>query len=434
MIPLPHGGRLVDTQLSPRESDRRWSEVREMPRIWPEFDQLLDAEKIGIGAYSPLEGFMDEETLDSVVQSSRLRNGLPWTIPVLLTPPGVRNRRAIDALRSGDEVALLDARDRLIGVLRLSEKHELDRSGLARGVYRTTDLRHPNVADLQRTGDIALAGRFELVSRVEHPMSSTERTPTEVRELFRRRHWQSVAGYQTRNVPHLAHEYLQRLTLEREEIDGLFIHPLVGRVKEGDYRPEVVMGAYDLLVRNYLPADRVLLAPLSIAMRYAGPRAALFLAILRKNYGCSHYIVGRDQAGVGGFYDPYDAHRIFDEMPVGIVPIRYRESFFCRRCAGVASPKTCPHGEADRESTSQTRIRTAIRDGSALPTAILRPEIARFLAEGDDLLTDGPTWEPRSGVRAADPDLPPGPLAAGVSGRGAGPAGLASHRNPEITT
>jgi sulfate adenylyltransferase len=388
MIPPPHGGRMINTQVNGRTAERVRSEVRDLPKLWPARDQLLDAEKIGIGSYSPLNGFMDQETLDSVLRTSRLPNSLPWTIPIVLSPAGGRNRRTIELIRPGDDVALLDPHDRLIALLHLREKYPIDRGRIAREVYQTTDPGHPNVAELQLTGDVVLSGPVDLVDRLEAEAGPYEFTPTETREMFARRHWGTVAGYQTRNVPHRAHEHLQRLTLEREEIDGLFIHPVIGLLKPGDYRPEIILSAYTTLIQNYYPQDKVLLGSLSIAMRYAGPRATLFLAIVRKNYGCSHYIVGRDQAGVGNYYDPYDSHRIFDEFPVGVVPIRYNESFYCRRCDTMVSPKTCAHPDSYRVTASQTRIRRAILEGQPLPAEILRPEIASMLTHREALFTE----------------------------------------------
>jgi len=215
-----------------------------------------------------------------------------------------------------------------------------------------------------------------------------ELSPAEVRAEFDRRRWKNVAGYQTRNVPHTAHEYLQRCTLEREDVDGLLIHPVLGRLKKGDYRPEVILEAYQELVKHYYPADRVLLAALSITMRYGGPKAALFLAIVRKNYGCGLYIVGRDQAGVGKYYDPFDCQRIFDRYPIDVVPLKFAETYFCRECGWMATGRTCAHSAEFRLNTSQTRIREALSKGEALPKEIIRPEVARVLARGDVLLAE----------------------------------------------
>jgi len=237
-------------------------------------------------------------------------------------------------------------------------------------------------------GETALAGRIDLLRRLDHPTGALELDPAETRAEFARRGWKNVAAYQTRNVPHTAHEYLQRCTLEREDVDGLFVHPVLGRLKKGDYRPQVILEAYRALVENYYPANRVLLASLSISMRYGGPKAALFLAIVRKNFGCGLYIVGRDQAGVGKYYDPFACQRIFDEYPIDVVPLKYAETYFCRECGWMASARTCSHGPEHRLDTSQTRIREALSRGEALPKEIIRPEVAKVLARGDVLLTE----------------------------------------------
>lgn len=389
MIPPPHGGRLVDRLLSQREVEQRRAEFSDLPKLQLRLTQVLDAEKIATGAYSPLEGFMDASTLESVLATGRLPNSLPWPIPVVLTPEGRENAGVIDALRPGDEVALLDQRGRFFALLHLREVHAFDRAASAQGTYGTTDPVHPNVAELQGSGERAVAGRVDLLFLQEAPTSLPEMTPAETRERFEREGWRNVAGYQTRNVPHVAHEQLQRWTLERDDIDALFIHPLVGPVKVGDYRPEVVQAAYEALIEGYYPTHRVLLSTLSIGMRYAGPRAALWLAIVRQNYGCSHYIVGRDQAGVGRFYDPYECHRIFDRLPLQIRPLRFTELFLCQRCGGLASARSCPHPLDQRTPISQTRIRRALAGGQPPPPGLLRPEVARVLTRDPSQLFVG---------------------------------------------
>lgn len=386
VAPSPHGGRLVDRQSPPAEVARRSEELPALPKLWPEVDQILDADKIGIGAYSPLDGFMDRETTAEVLRTSRLPSSVPWTLPILLTPPGRRNRVTIDGLRPGDDAALLDPTGRFVALLHLEEKHAIERAALADVVYGTRDVAHPNVADLQATGDIALSGKIDLVTRPESPWPLYEMTPKETRAAFARRGWGHVAAYQTRNVPHLAHEYLHRLTLEREEIDALFIHPVVGRLKEGDYDPSVVVRAYELVLSRYYPRERILFATLSIGMRYAGPKAALFLAIVRKNFGCSHYIVGRDQAGIDRRYPPLASQQIFDSLPVGIVPLRFAEAFHCRTCEEVSTDRTCPHTEEHRTRISQTAIRAAIAEGTPLPPNFLRPEVRTLLEGGGRIL------------------------------------------------
>ena len=386
MIPAPHGGRLVDRLVSDHERQRRESEARDLPKIAPFVDQVYDAEKIGLGAYSPLDGFQDRAALDSILATNRLENGLPWTMPILLAPTGADNEAVVREARPGDDVGLVDPSGRLFALLHLSEKFALDRGKVAEGIYGTRDANHPNVADLMAAGETALAGRIDLLRRLELPTGSFELSPAEVRAEFARRGWSSVAAYQTRNVPHTAHEYLQRCTLDRDDVDGLLVHPVLGRLKKGDYRPEVILEAYRTLVARYYPADRVLLASLSITMRYGGPKAALFLAIVRKNFGCGLYIVGRDQAGIGRYYEPFASQQIFDELPIDVRALKYAETFYCRDCGWMATPKTCAHAPDRRVDTSQTRIRKALASGEKLPTEILRPEVAEILARGDALL------------------------------------------------
>jgi sulfate adenylyltransferase len=387
MIPAPHGGRLVDQVASPSERARLDRELPGLPKVRPFVDQLYDAEKIALGAYSPLDGFMGPGTLESVLGRGRLPNDLPWPMPIYFpVPEGPGNAGAAE-LGAGDTVALEDARGEAVALLTIEERFRLDREALARGAYGTVDPAHPNVADIFRHADHAWSGPVRLLRRLETVAGRAEPGPAELREEFRQLGWKTVAAYQCRNPPHTAHEYLQRVTLEREEIDGLLVHPVVGRLKTGDYRPEVILDAYDALVRGYYPASRVIVRPLGITMRYGGPKAALFLAIVRKNYGCGAYIVGRDQAGVGKFYDPYACHRIFDAYDVGVVPLRYEEAFFCRRCGWMASEKVCPHGPAERVVTSQTRVRESLAKGERLPTEILRPEVAEVLRRPDAVLT-----------------------------------------------
>jgi sulfate adenylyltransferase len=381
----PYGGRLVDRQVSDAELARRDSERRDLPTVTPLIDQLYDAEKIGIGAYSPLEGFMDAASVASVTARGRLPNGLPWSIPIHFPVPAGPES---DRLGPGDEVGLLDLQGRLVALLHIEAKFPLDRAAIAKATYGTDDPKHPNVADLLNAGATAWAGKVDLLRRLLPPWNRAELTPAESRAEFARRGWKRVAAYQCRNPPHTAHEYIQRLTLEREDIDGLFIHPVVGRLKKGDYRPEVILEAYDALVKNYYPESRVALSPLTITMRYGGPKAALFLAIVRRNYGCGAYIVGRDQAGVGKYYDPYACHRIFDEFDIGVQPLRYDESFFCRHCGGMASKKTCSHPDSEHAATSQTRIREALASGTPLPADILRPEVAAILGRPGGELTN----------------------------------------------
>lgn len=384
----PHGGRLVDRTLRGPELERRRADFAELAQLEVDVDAAYDAVQIAQGAYSPLEGFHTRAELESVGARSRLLNGLPWTIPIFLAPSASSAGPAIAAAKPGEEIGLVHPPSGMRAVLTLEEKFPWDRDTLAQQVYATTRPEHPNVADLARMGATAVGGRIRLVEGMRRPSDFPELSPAEARAAFAARGWKNVAAYQCRNPPHTAHEYLQRLTLEREDVDGLFIHPVVGRLKKGDYRPEIIVAAYRALVQAYYPESRVMLGALSITMRYAGPRAALFLAIVRKNFGCSHYIVGRDQAGVLNIYDPYASHRIFDEFPIGITPLRYEETFFCRHCGWMATEKSCKHPSTDRQSTSQTAIRKALAEHRPLPVDVIRPEVAQILSGAESVLNE----------------------------------------------
>lgn len=376
----PYGGRLVNRVLADKKRESALSEVSKLPKITPFLNTIYDLEKIAVGAYSPLEGLMDQETYRSVISKNRLPNGLPWTMPIILAPPGPENAKVIDSLKKGNDVAIFDWTDKPFAILHLEEKFKYDKKEFAQQVYGTTEEAHPNVKDIySNAGDIALGGKIDLFRMLDLPARKSELTPLETREYFKKMGWKNIVGYQCRNPPHTAHEYIQRLSMEREEIDGLLVHPVIGRLKSGDYKSDIIMEAYQSLVDAYYPKDRVLLASISVTMRYGGPKAALFLAIVRKNYGCTHYIVGRDQAGVGSYYDPYACHKIFDEYDIGIVPLKYKETHFCRRCGWMASTKTCPHPKEDHISTSQTKIRELLKEGKTPPSEILRPEVAKVL-------------------------------------------------------
>jgi sulfate adenylyltransferase len=251
MIPPPHGGHLVQRVLGAREKERREGELKDLPQIRPVIDELYDAEKIATGAYSPLEGFMESSDLESVLAQTRLASGLPWSMPILCTPSSPEALKTLAPLKAGDDVALLDTEGHFFAVLHLSERYPIDRKRVAQSTFATTDVAHPNVADIFAAGEEAFAGKIDLVRPLDLPARETELTPTQTRAEFERRGWKNVAAYQCRNPPHTAHEYLQRLTLERHEIDGLLVHPVVGRLKKGDYRPDVILRAYTELVRAY---------------------------------------------------------------------------------------------------------------------------------------------------------------------------------------
>ena len=378
----PYGGELVDAEVPAERAEAKLKEAEELTKVAPFIDFVYDAEKIAVGAYSPLDGFMGSAEFHKVTSEGRLPSGLPWPIPIVLAVDEDRAK----AVSEGDRVALLDWNGRVFATVDVSEKNPLPKEEFAQGAFGTTDEAHPNVSDIFNSyGGTALAGRVSLLRRLELPTVCSEMTPKETRELFRGKGWRNVVAYQCRNPPHTAHEYIQKVSLERSDVDGLFVQPVIGRLKKGDYKPTVIMDAYRRVVDGYYPEGKVVLSSLSITMRYAGPKAALFLAIVRKNFGATHYIVGRDQAGVGKYYDPYACHRIFDQFDVGIIPLRYLETFYCRACRSMATSKTCPHPDDEHIAVSQTRMRQLLKEGKELPMEILRPEVIEVLKRGDVL-------------------------------------------------
>ena len=379
MLNSPYGGKLVN-RIEMNKAQKLTEESKEMRAIVPFIDFFYDTFKIADGSYSPLEGFMDEGTLNSVVEEGRLTNDLPWTIPIIMTISDEDKK----GLKEGDSVVLKSKNGEAYAILDIEQFYEIDRKKIARNVYGTEDIRHPNVEDLlTRYNKNAVSGKITVFKKLNLPGGKYEYSPSEVRSIFESRKWNNVVAYQARNPPHVAHEYLQKVSLELPGIDGLFIHLVIGRLKKGDYRAGAILETYDTLIRNYHREEKVVMGSLSITMRYAGPKAALFLAIIRRNYGATHYIIGRDQAGVSNFYDPYAAQKIFDEYDVGIVPLKYTETFYCRRCNGITSERVCPHGPDSRLNISQTRIREMLSNHEEIPTEIMRKEVADILSRGN---------------------------------------------------
>jgi len=372
MVSKPYGGKLVNRLLDENERERILEDVYERQQISVDRTVAFDIEKIALGAYSPLEGFMGSEDYNFVLYRESLSSGLPWTIPIILATNSLKNS-VMEDLKEGDEPAFLyDGKP--IAIFHLEERYRFDKKELAKQVYGTIDPAHSDVKKIEHMGDFLLSGRISLLERLS---GRDELTPQETRKIFEERGWGTIAAFQTRNPPHLAHEYIQRCALEL--VDGIFIHPVVGELKEDDFPPEAVIESYSYLIKNYYPKERVLLSPLSIAMRYAGPKAAVLLAIMRENYGCTHFIVGRDMAGVGNYYEPYEAQKILKELNLGIEPILFRESYYCRRCRSMATEKTCGHSLEDQLKVSMTQVRKMIAKGTRPPSEIMRPDIADLL-------------------------------------------------------
>jgi sulfate adenylyltransferase len=374
----PHGGQLINRIASPTQRQEFLEKAAVLPRVQLSDRTVSDLELIAIGGFSPLTGFMEQADYDQVVTQMRLANGLPWSVPITLPVT-----EAIAApLQEGSWIRLDDPYGRFVGVLQLTQKYPYDQRREAINVYRTEDEKHPGVQVIYRQGPINLAGPVWLLQRHPHPLFPTyQLDPAESRAQFREKGWKTIVGFQTRNPIHRAHEYIQKCALET--VDGLFLHPLVGATKSDDIPADVRMRCYEILLERYFPSDRVVLAINPAAMRYAGPREAIFHALVRKNYGCTHFIVGRDHAGVGDYYGTYDAQHIFDEFDadeLDITPMKFEHAFYCTRSQQMATSKTSSSTAAERIHLSGTKVREMLRRGELPPPEFSRPEVAAELA------------------------------------------------------
>jgi sulfate adenylyltransferase len=374
----PHGGTLVDLLADADTATELAAEAAHLPKLVASGRELADLEMLAVGALSPLTGFQGETDYHSVLDSMHLENGLPWAIPVVLS----LTEGDVHRIGGADAVAIVpaDGADTL-AVLRVRGVFARDKRKEAAQVYRTEDAAHPGVKAVYEAGDLCVAGALAVIALPPHDDFLEYRlTPAETRAEFVRRGWRTVVGFQTRNPIHRAHEYIQKCALEI--VDGLLVHPLMGATKGDDVPADVRMRCYEALFEGYYPKDRAMVSVFPAAMRYAGPREAIWHAIARKNYGCTHFIVGRDHAGVGDYYGTYDAQAIFEEFEpgeLGIQPLKFEHSFWCNACEGMASPKTCPHGEETRVSLSGTKVREMLRNGERPPQEFSRPEVADLL-------------------------------------------------------
>ncbi len=370
MVSKPHGGRLVNRVVTGKRREALLEEAKELPRIEVPEDIALDVENIAHGVFSPLEGFMVQEDYLHVLYDMRLSNDVPWTIPIVLDV----DPNDIAGVKEGDDV-VLTYQGKPLAVMKVEEIYGWDKKEYAEKVYKTTDVNHPGVAKIMQRKELLIGGPIDLVGSTPNPFEKYTLWPVETRVLFEVKGWKRIVGFQTRNAPHRGHEYVQKAALTFA--DGLFVNPLVGWKKKGDFRDEVILAAYEALIKHYYPKDVVVLAVLRTSMRYAGPREAVHHAIMRKNFGCTHFIVGRDHAGVGNYYGPYEAWEIFKEFPdLGITPLFIREAFYCKKCGGMVNEKICPHGEEHRLRISGTKIREMLLRGERPPEYMMRPEVA----------------------------------------------------------
>jgi len=375
MVP-PHGGKLTARVLEGERKAEAMAKARFLPSLVISQETISEVENLATGAFSPLEGFMGRRDYRNVLDYMRLANDIPWTIPIVLD---VSSSQA-DSLREGQEILLVSEEGRPVAIFHLEEKYAFDKEELARKIFSTVDAAHPGVANVLKMREVLLGGPVDLLEIVPTPFDRYRLTPRETRVLFRQKGWKTIVGFQTRNTPHIGHEYVQKTALAF--LDGIFVNPVIGRKKKGDFKDEVILAAYEELIKHYYLRERAVMAILPMEMRYAGPREAIFHAIIRKNFGCTHIIIGRDHAGVGTYYPPYAAQDIFEEFPdLGIVPLFFKSFSYCRKCQSVVNEKTCPHPPAEHVEFSGTRIRDLLMKGEVPPPELMRPEVARVIME-----------------------------------------------------
>jgi len=372
MTNAPHGGKLVQIRQTSKDSSSL-AGFKENQKLTVDKETATVVANIANGIFSPLEGFMGENDYLNVIEHMRLESDMPWTIPILLLGQHERS------LGSGDEVLLVDSSDRPIALMEYEGAFDISKQEYARKIFGTEDKAHPGVAKIFSGNDRAIAGKLKAAVKPDHgEYDDYTLTPKETRILFSEKGWDSVVAFQTRNAPHINHEYLQKSALAL--VDGLFINPVLGKKKAGDFKDGVILSTYKAILANYYPKNSVVMSVLHYEMQYAGPKEAIMHAIMRKNFGCTHIIIGRDHAGVGNFYGPYAAQEIFKEFPdLGITPLFFKEFYYCKRCAGIASAKTCPHAEEDRLSFSGTKLRKMFSEGEVPPKEFMRPEVAQAI-------------------------------------------------------
>src|SRR5919204_1920198 len=374
-IPLPHGGRLVNRFVV---SDKKNMEGIFTLQVSNELRN--DIENIADGVFSPLEGFVGEHDFQSIVKTGRLKNGLAWTIPIILDIDDQNARK----MKEAGQVALATRDNEKFAILHVEEVYSFDKITCAKSIYQTDDIKHPGVEKMVNMKDRLVGGKIDVIKRIEQsPLRKYRMTPVQTREKISRNRWKTVVGFQTRNVPHVAHEMLQKAALNL--YDGLFVNPLIGKKKQGDFKDEVILASYVALIDNYYPKDRAMFVTLHTEMRYAGPKEAIHHSIMRKNFGCSHFIVGRDHAGIEDYYRPFAAQEIFTDYPdLGIQPIFFPAFYYCKKCLSYANERTCPHGLEFREELSGTKMRKMVVSGEIPAENLIRPEIAKLIMSFND--------------------------------------------------
>lgn len=372
-LPLPHGGKLIDRRLRGINKEKILKNLNDYYSIQVNRNLTMDIARIGDGSYSPLTGFLDREDYYSVLKNKKLHNDLVWTIPIVLDVAKENSSQ----IAIGDSI-LLKNKDIPLAIMKIRDKFTPGKLNDAKMIFGTQDGKHPGVKEFIRKKDVFLGGELNVINHYQSILPDFVIEPRKSRQIFTKKKWKTVVAFHTRNVAHRAHEFLQKCALQIT--DGLFIHPIIGRTKPGDLLPELILYGYQEFIKIYFPSDRVVLAALSCGMKFAGPREAVFHAIIRKNYGCTHIIIGRDHAGVGGFYRIYEAHEIFDEIgDLGIEILRFKGPYYCKKCLDVVTEKICPHGEKHQVKVSGTNMRKTLDRNEFPPQELMRPEVARFL-------------------------------------------------------
>ncbi len=380
LIP-PHGGVLKPLLLEGEARTQEIEKAKTLPQVRLTSRETSDLIMLGMGAFSPLDGFMREKDYKTVVTDMLMADGTLWPIPITLS---VTTEQA-DQLKIGGEIALIDDEsNELMGTMVVEEKYGYDKKHEAVNVFRTDDEAHPGVAKVYAQHDVYLGGPVKVLSELHYPkeFAGYYARPAETRAIFAEKGWKTIAGFQTRNPIHRSHEYVTKIALEVS--DGLLIHPLVGKLKPGDIPADIRMKAYEVLIDKYYPKDNVVLKVYPMEMRYGGPREAVLHAIFRQNFGCTHLVIGRDHAGVGSYYGPFDAQKIFEDIPEGklhIKPLNIDWTFWCHKCDGMASMKTCPHSKEDRVMISGTKLREMLSRGERPPKEFSRPEVVDILMD-----------------------------------------------------
>jgi len=369
-IPSPHGNKLIDRLVISEKKN-----MDGMYTLQVSNDLRNDIENMADGIFSPLEGFVGEDDFQSIVKTGRLSNGLAWTVPITLDIDEQEGRKMKDA----GQVALTSDNNEKFAILHVEEVYSFDKIACAKSIYQTDDIKHPGVEKMVNMKDRLVGGKVDVIRRLEQsPLRKYRMTPAETRAEISRKGWKTVVGFQTRNVPHVAHEMLQKAALNL--YDGLFVNPLIGKKKQGDFKDELILSTYLALIDSYYPKQMVMFVTLHTDMRYAGPKEAIHHAIMRKNFGCSHFIVGRDHAGVGNYYHPFAAHEIFKEYnDLEIEPVFFPAFYYCKRCHMFSNERNCPHGPEVREELSGTSMRKMVSLGEMPAKHLMRPEVAKII-------------------------------------------------------